>query len=90
MCSVCDALQLLDALGLQSSLMLAQLPAADEHTALCRSGASEKDCTRAKAAQGVAVISLDQFCELLTWGLLQGVDDGCEPEAEEKAAAGWV
>jgi hypothetical protein len=27
-----------------------------------------------------------QFLELLKWGMLMGVDDGCEPTPEEVAA----
>lgn len=29
-----------------------------------------------------------QFIELLRFGIIMNVDDGCEPEEEEKAAAG--
>jgi hypothetical protein len=31
---------------------------------------------------------LDQFKELLTFGIIMNVDDGCEPTEGEKAAAG--
>ena len=44
---------------------------------------------RAAAGQlpGVRVITLPQFCELLRWGVISGVDDGCEPTREEAVAA---
>lgn len=35
---------------------------------------------------GVRLLQLSQFCELLRFGLLMGVDDGCEPTAEEVEA----
>jgi hypothetical protein len=37
-------------------------------------------------ATGVTVLSLAQFLELLKWGIVMGVDDGCEPTPEEVAA----
>ncbi|KAK9830317.1 hypothetical protein WJX72_010962 [[Myrmecia] bisecta] len=43
------------------------------------------ELTAAKAA-GLRVIGRPQFCELLKWGLLMEVDDGCEPTSDEVAA----
>lgn len=48
-------------------------------------------CTREEKAEaahtpGIRVIGLSQFCELLRFGLLMGVDDGCEPTPEEVQA----
>lgn len=40
----------------------------------------------AKAAPGIRVLSRAAFIELLKWGILMGVDDGCEPTPEEVAA----
>jgi hypothetical protein len=40
----------------------------------------------ARATPGVELLSLGQFVELLKWGLVMGVDDGCEPTADEVAA----
>jgi hypothetical protein len=40
----------------------------------------------AAALPGVAPLALPALCELLTWGSLQGVDDGCEPTREEARA----
>lgn len=42
---------------------------------------------RAAAARlpGVRVLRLPQMLELLRWGVVMGVDDGCEPTAEEAA-----
>ena len=46
------------------------------------------DGERASAAElpGVRPLALPQFLELLRWGVVMGVDDGCEPTAEEAAA----
>ncbi|KAI3426337.1 hypothetical protein D9Q98_008710 [Chlorella vulgaris] len=43
---------------------------------------------RQAAAQlpGVRLLALPEFCELLRWGIVMRVDDGCEPTAEEVAA----
>lgn len=40
----------------------------------------------AAALPGVRPLTLPQFRELLRWGVVMGVDDGCEPTAEEAAA----
>lgn len=40
----------------------------------------------AKATAGIRVLSRPAFLELLKWGILMGVDDGCEPTPEEVAA----
>lgn len=40
----------------------------------------------AAAAKGIQVLALPQFCELLKFGLVMQVDDGCEPTADEVAA----
>lgn len=40
----------------------------------------------AKATPGIRVLSKPAFIELLKWGILMGVDDGCEPTADEVAA----
>lgn len=39
----------------------------------------------AAALPGVTVLRLPQMLELLRWGVVMGVDDGCEPTAEEAA-----
>jgi len=36
---------------------------------------------------GVRVISLQQFCELLKFGIIMGVNDGCQDTEEEALAA---
>ncbi|KAL4448327.1 hypothetical protein ABPG75_005546 [Micractinium tetrahymenae] len=41
----------------------------------------------AAALPGVRLLSRPQFCELLKWGVVMEVDDGCEPTAEEVEAA---
>jgi len=42
------------------------------------------DAERAEAeASGIRVLSLESFVEFLTWGVIMGVDDGCEPEPDE-------
>lgn len=41
---------------------------------------------QAKATPGIRLLSRPQFLELLKWGVVMGVDDGCEPTAEEVAA----
>lgn len=43
---------------------------------------------RQAAAQlpGVRLLALPEFCELLRWGIVMRVDDGCEPTAEEVVA----
>eukprot|EP00873_Tetraselmis_striata_P033143 jgi/Tetstr1/453407/TSEL_040389.t1 len=43
---------------------------------------TEDERAEARAA-GIRVLSLEECCELLKWGVLMGVDDGCEPEAHE-------
>lgn len=40
----------------------------------------------AAALPGIRVISRVQFLELLKFGVIMGVDDGCEPTAEEVEA----
>jgi hypothetical protein len=40
----------------------------------------------ARGVQGVTVLGLKHFTELLRWGLVAGVGDGCEPTDEEVAA----
>ena len=46
---------------------------------------------QAAAAAGAAPLSLPDFCELLKFGLLMGVDDGCEPSpAEVDAGVGGM
>ena len=40
----------------------------------------------ARRMPGVQLISISQFIELLTWGIVMGVDDGCEPDADEVLA----
>eukprot|EP00878_Enallax_costatus_P025300 GHUV01027065.1.p1 GENE.GHUV01027065.1~~GHUV01027065.1.p1 ORF type:complete len:226 (+),score=38.23 GHUV01027065.1:1234-1911(+) len=40
----------------------------------------------ARKTPGIRVISRTAFIELLKWGILMGVDDGCEPTADEVAA----
>lgn len=41
----------------------------------------------AAALPGVRLLSRPQFCELLKWGVVMEVDDGCEPTPEEVEAA---
>eukprot|EP00775_Hariotina_reticulata_P003709 gene3709-3972_t len=41
----------------------------------------------ARGMTGIRVLSRPAFIELLKWGIVMGVDDGCEPTAEEVAAA---
>lgn len=45
-----------------------------------------KEVQEARATKGVQVIQLAEFVELMKWGILMGVDDGCEPTPEEVAA----
>jgi hypothetical protein len=53
-----------------------------------RRGYSTATDRQAAQADGrVRSIRLSQLHELLKWGVLMGVDDGCEPEPEEVAAA---
>lgn len=40
----------------------------------------------AGALPGVRPLGLKQMCELLRWGIVSGVDDGCEPTPEEVLA----
>ena len=40
----------------------------------------------AAGTPGIKVLSRPAFLELLKWGILMGVDDGCEPTVEEVAA----
>lgn len=50
-----------------------------------RGESSEEQRAQAKAL-GISTLNLSGFCELLKWGLLMGVDDGCEPTPEEVEA----
>ena len=45
--------------------------------------ATPSDAAAARADPAVSPLSLAGFIELVTWGLVMGVDDGCEPTAEE-------
>lgn len=47
---------------------------------------TEAERAAAAATPGITVLSRPAFIELLKWGLAMGVDDGCEPTAEEVAA----
>ena len=47
---------------------------------------TEEERAAAAALPGVRRLTLPQFCELLTWGCVSGVDDGCEPTPEEVEA----
>jgi hypothetical protein len=40
----------------------------------------------AAGTAGIKVLNRTAFLELLKWGILMGVDDGCEPTPEEVAA----
>eukprot|EP00879_Flechtneria_rotunda_P030245 GHRR01032853.1.p1 GENE.GHRR01032853.1~~GHRR01032853.1.p1 ORF type:complete len:143 (+),score=45.70 GHRR01032853.1:360-788(+) len=40
----------------------------------------------AKSAPGIKLLTRSSFIELLKWGVVMGVDDGCEPTPEEVAA----
>ena len=44
---------------------------------------AERAAVARGALPGVRPLGLPQFCELLRWGVVMGVDDGCEPTAEE-------
>ncbi|GMH39255.1 hypothetical protein BSKO_07153 [Bryopsis sp. KO-2023] len=46
---------------------------------------TEDDQAEAKK-MGINCLTLREFCEMLKWGLVMGVDDGCEPTAEEVEA----
>ena len=48
---------------------------------------SAADLAAAAALPGVRRLSLPGFLELLRWGVVMGVDDGCEPTPEEVEAA---
>lgn len=52
----------------------------------CRGYNTAAERAAAKAAPGIHVLSRAAFIELLKWGILMGVDDGCEPTPEEVAA----
>lgn len=44
------------------------------------------ELAEAKRLSRIKVLQLKQLQELLKWGMVMGVDDGCEPTAEEVAA----
>lgn len=44
---------------------------------------TDEERAAAQADGDVTSLSLDAFCEFLRWGLVMGVDDGCEPTAAE-------
>uniref|UniRef100_A0A7S1X9G1 Uncharacterized protein n=1 Tax=Tetraselmis chuii TaxID=63592 RepID=A0A7S1X9G1_9CHLO len=46
-------------------------------------GYNTEEERQAARANGITVLSLEQCCELIKWGVVMGVDDGCEPEADE-------
>ena len=52
----------------------------------CRGYNTQEERRRAQHMSGVQLLSLTGFCELLRWGIIMGVDDGCEPTMEEVAA----
>lgn len=60
--------------------------AVDCAVALCRGYNTAAERAAAKSTPGIRVLSRTAFIELLKWGILMGVDDGCEPTAEEVAA----
>lgn len=45
--------------------------------------ATDEERAAAAADAAVTPLTLDGFCEFLRWGLVMGVDDGCEPTAAE-------
>eukprot|EP00798_Chlamydomonas_sp_ICE-L_P015748 gene15748-21870_t len=47
---------------------------------------NDEERARAKAYDRVRQVSASQLAELIKFGLIMGVDDGCEPSAEEVAA----
>lgn len=47
---------------------------------------AEERAAAAKELPGVRVITLPQFCELLRFGIVMGVDDGCQDTPEEALA----
>lgn len=53
---------------------------------VCRGYSTAEDVAAVAAQQRVKSITLAQFQELLKWGVVMGVDDGCEPEPEEVQA----
>jgi hypothetical protein len=57
--------------------MLARLP--------CRGYNTAAERQQAAATPGLKLLSQRQFLELLRWGMVMGVDDGCEPTPEEVA-----
>lgn len=52
----------------------------------CRGYNTAAERKQAKATPGIRLLSRPQFLEVLKWGVVMGVDDGCEPTAEEVAA----
>lgn len=52
----------------------------------CRGYNTQAEKAAARKAPGIRILSRTAFVELLKWGILMGVDDGCEPTAEEVAA----
>jgi hypothetical protein len=52
----------------------------------CRGYNTAAERKQAKATPGIRLLSRLQFLELLKWGVVMGVDDGCEPTPEEVAA----
>lgn len=55
-------------------------------TVFCRGYNTAAERKAAKSTPGITVLSRPAFVELLKWGILMGVDDGCEPTPEEVAA----
>jgi hypothetical protein len=54
---------------------------------MCRGYSTDEDKQEvARNDPLIKSINLNQFAELLKWGVVMGVDDGCEPEAEEVRA----
>ena len=55
------------------------------HPALSPSSSdcTEEEVAKARRTPGVKVLELPGFLELLRFGVVMGVDDGCEPTREE-------
>lgn len=45
--------------------------------AYCRGDGQEEDASAARSTEGIAVLNIDQFSELLSWGIVMGVSNLC-------------
>jgi len=44
---------------------------------------TDEERSRAATTPGIVLLQRPQFFELMKWGVLMGVDDGCEPTPQE-------